>query len=84
MARTRTKNRIARGFDVSWAPMRDKRQQMGISQHALANAVGCHLMTINRMELGHLRHGPEYGLVVAIARALGVAEWDLRRIENTR
>jgi transcriptional regulator with XRE-family HTH domain len=47
------------------------REAAGLSQQELAAAAGCHLMTISKLERGVQE--PAWPLVLALARALGVA-----------
>jgi putative transcriptional regulator len=56
-------------FALSFAPLRQRRRFLDLSQKQLASAVGVHWHTISRLERG--RTEPTLNLLVAIARALG-------------
>lgn len=51
--------------------LRELREKIGTTQIGLADLVGVHAMTINRLETG--ARGPSWEMVVALARALHVS-----------
>jgi DNA-binding XRE family transcriptional regulator len=67
---------------VQFTPLAAERRRLNLSQGDLAYAVGCHPMTIYRVEKGLLR--PSLDLAYTIARALGVPLWKLIEIEEAR
>lgn len=62
------------------AQVRRLRQVAGMSQEALAAAVGVERATINRIEMGH--RVPNAALLYSIADALNVSADDLRRLSE--
>lgn len=54
--------------------IRALRNKRGVSQRALAEAVGCSLSTIRRLESGQLGSDAELGLLVNVAFALGAED----------
>jgi len=65
-----------RGEQGVWKPtgfgeiLRRIRDERGLSQQALADAAGCHVITISKLERG--RQEPAWPLVLLLAKALGV------------
>jgi transcriptional regulator with XRE-family HTH domain len=53
------------------AKLRHEREKANLSQRELAESVGCHYMTISELERG--TQEPAWPLVLAVAKALGVA-----------
>jgi transcriptional regulator with XRE-family HTH domain len=54
------------------------RQKAGLTQRELAGRVGCHHLTVSRLERGEQE--PAWPLVLALAEALGVSCEDFRRV----
>lgn len=70
MARNGYRVKTRRGYRVSWERMQAVRRSKHITQAALAAAVGVAPMTLWRIE--HGRSDPSFGVVLALARELGL------------
>lgn len=68
--------------ETTGAAIRFYRDRVGLSQTALAKVAGVSRVTINRLEQG--LQLPDFGIICAIADALGVSVSELRQPEKFR
>jgi len=69
MPRTRPTLTPFSDFRLDFTPMAQRRRYLGMSQRQLADAIGVHRVTLNRVEQN--RTLPSYALTLSVARALG-------------
>lgn len=60
---------------LDFSRLRSRRRKLEVTQTELAQAVGCHRVTIHRIERNQMN--PTIELLVSIARALGTPMYDL-------
>lgn len=69
-------------FHLDFTPMGRRRRWLNLSQRQLANAIGIHPVSQNRVE--NNRGEPSMRQIVAAAKALGVPVWELFEVVDNK